>query len=61
MDKGLLYQSLTKFSLGVIFLMLDGQLPKQVAVPRAEIKEKLEIIYKELGIKKAAKATDLNT
>ena len=33
-----------------IFLLLDGQLPKQVAD-----------IYKELGIKKAAKATDLNT
>lgn len=44
-----------------IFLLLDGQLPKQVAIPRTEIKEKLEIIYKELGIKKAAKATDLNT
>ena len=44
-----------------IFLLLDGQLPKQVAIPRAEIKEKLESIYKELGIKKAAKATDLNT
>ena len=44
-----------------IFLLLDGQLPKQVAIPRSEIKEKLESIYKELGIKKAAKATDLNT
>lgn len=44
-----------------IFLLLDGQLPKQVVIPRTEIKEKLEIIYKELGIKKAAKATDLNT
>ena len=28
---------------------------------RTEIKEKLADIYKELGIKKAAKATDLNT
>ena len=44
-----------------IFLLLDGQLPKQVAIPRSEIKERFEIIYKELGIKKAAKATDLNT
>lgn len=44
-----------------IFLMLDGQLPKQVAIPRAEIKEKLEKIYQELKVKKAAKATDLNT
>ena len=44
-----------------IFLLLDGQLPKQVAIPRTEIKEKLADIYKELGIKKAAKATDLNT
>ncbi len=39
-----------------IFLLLDGQLPKQVAIPRAEIKERFEIIYKELGIKKTAKA-----
>jgi len=44
-----------------IFLLLDGQLPKQVAIPRKEIKEKLADIYKELGIKKTAKATDLNT
>ena len=44
-----------------IFLLLDGLIPKQVAIPRTEIKEKLESIYKELGIKKAAKATDLNT
>ena len=43
-----------------IFLMLDGQLPKQVAIPRAEIKENLEKIYQELKVMKAAKATDLN-
>ena len=42
-----------------IFLLLDGQLPKQVAIPRTEIKSKLEEIYKELDIKKAAKATDI--
>ena len=43
-----------------LFLLLDGQLPKQVAIPRTEIKERLDSIYKEMGIKKAAKATDLN-
>ena len=43
-----------------IFLLLDGQLPKRVAIPRTEIKRKLEEIYKELGINKKAKATDLN-
>ena len=29
--------------------------------PGLEIKERLSLIYKELGIKKGAKATDLNT
>ena len=43
-----------------IFLLLDPLLPKQVAIPRTVIKEKLSSIYKELGIKKTAKATDLN-
>ena len=42
-----------------IFLLLDGQLPKQVAIPKSEIKQKLTDIYKELGLKQTAKATDL--
>ena len=39
--------------------MLDDQLPKQTAIPKSEIKEKLQSIYNELGIKQTAKATDL--
>lgn len=42
-----------------VFLMLDDQLPRQVAIPKSEIKEKLESIYKELKIKAKAKSTDL--
>ena len=42
-----------------IFLMLDGLLPKQVPIPRSEIKEILENIYSELKINKAAKATEI--
>ena len=42
-----------------VFLMLDDQLPRQVAIPKSEIKEKLESIYKELKIKEKAKSTDL--
>ena len=42
-----------------IFLLLDGQLRKQVAIPKSEIKQKLAEVYKELGLKQTAKATDL--
>lgn len=42
-----------------VFLMLDDQLPKQTAIPKSEIKEKPQSIYNKLGIKQAAKATDL--
>lgn len=42
-----------------IFLLLNGQFPKQVAIPKTEIVEKLDAIYKELKIKKKAKATDI--
>ena len=42
-----------------IFLMLDDMLERQVAIPKSEIKEILQEIYTELGIKQKAKATDL--
>ena len=42
-----------------VFLMLDDQLEKQVAIPKSVIKEILSDIYKELSINKKAKATDL--
>jgi len=42
-----------------IFLLLDEQLPRQVAIPRSEIKEKLQKIYDELGTNQTAKATDI--
>lgn len=42
-----------------VFLMLDDQLPRQVAIPKSGIKEKLESIYKELKIKAKTKSTDL--
>ena len=42
-----------------VFLMLDDRLPRQVAIPKSEIKEKLQSIYNELGLKQTAKATDL--
>lgn len=42
-----------------IFLLLDAQLPKQVAIPKTEIMEKLDAIYKELKMQKKAKATDI--
>lgn len=42
-----------------IFLLLDDQLPRQVAIPRSEIKEKLQRIYDELGTNQTAKATDI--
>ena len=42
-----------------IFLMLDDLLEKQVAIPKSEIKEILNDIYKELDIPQKAKATDL--
>lgn len=42
-----------------IFLLLDAQLPKQVAIPKTEIAAQLDAIYKELKMQKKAKATDL--
>ncbi len=42
-----------------VFLLLDEMIDKQVAIPKSEIKEILEDIYKELGITSKAKATDL--
>ena len=42
-----------------VFLLLDGQLPKQVAIPKTEIVERLDAIYKELKVQKKAKATDI--
>lgn len=42
-----------------VFLLLDGQLPKQVAIPKADIKKKLQDIYDELKMNKKASATDL--
>lgn len=42
-----------------IFLLLDAQLPKQVAIPKADIKQKLQEIYDELEIKKKANASDI--
>ena len=41
------------------FFLLDGQLPKQVAIPKTVIKAKIQNLYNELGIKQKAKATDL--
>ena len=42
-----------------IFLLLDAQLPKQVAIPKTEIAAQLDTIYRELKIQKKAKATDI--
>ena len=42
-----------------IFLLLDEQLSRQVAIPRSEIKEKLQKIYDELKTNQTAKATDI--
>lgn len=42
-----------------VFLMLDEMLPRQVSIPKSEIKEILTDIYKELGMTQKAKATDL--
>lgn len=42
-----------------VFLLLDGQLAKQVAIPKTEIKQKLQDIYNELGMNKKANATDI--
>ena len=42
-----------------VFLLLDEMLPKQVSIPKSEIKEILTDIYKELGLTQIAKATDL--
>ncbi len=44
-----------------IFLLLDALLPKQVAIPKTEIAAKLDIIYKDLNLKKKAKATDIKS
>ena len=41
------------------FLLLDRQLPKQVAIPKTVIKQKLSEVYKELGIQSKASASDL--
>ena len=40
-------------------VLLFGQLRKQVAIPKSEIKQKLAEVYKELGLEQTAKATDL--
>ena len=42
-----------------VFLLLDAQLPKQKAIPKSEIKTKIQDVYNDLGIKQTAKATDL--
>ena len=42
-----------------VFLLLDDVIEKQIPIPKSEIKEILEDIYKELGITAKAKATDL--
>lgn len=42
-----------------VFLLLDGQLPKQVAIPKADIKKKLQEIYDELKMSKKATASDI--
>ena len=42
-----------------VFLLVDALLEKQVAIPKAEIKSMLESIYKDLGIKGKASATDI--
>ena len=42
-----------------IFLLIDGQLEKQVAIPKTEVNKKLDAVYQELGIKKKAKTTAL--
>ena len=42
-----------------VFMLLNGQIKRGVAIPRTEIKEKLEGIYKSLGSNQKAKATDL--
>ena len=42
-----------------VFLLLDALLPKQVAIPKKEIVEKLEMVYKGVKIQKKAKATDI--
>ena len=42
-----------------VFLLLDKKLPKGAPVPRSTIKEALAEIYRELGLKRAAKATDI--
>ena len=41
-----------------VFPILDALLPKQVAIPKKGIVEKLEMVYKGLKIQKKAKATD---
>ena len=41
------------------FLFIDRLLPKQVAIPKTVIKQKLAEVYKELGIQSKASASDL--
>jgi len=43
-----------------IMRLLQGKFPKQKEIPCREIKKELQKIYKELGIKRATKATDLS-
>ena len=43
-----------------VFLLIDPQLEKGVAILKSEIKELLEKAYRALGINYKAKATDLN-
>ena len=43
-----------------IFKMLEQAFPKQEPIPAAKIKCKIQEIYDTLGIKRTAKATDLN-
>lgn len=42
-----------------ILFMLDKRLPKGVAIPKSDIKRLLDGIYKELGVNRAAKATEI--
>ncbi len=42
-----------------VFFLLDKRLPKGVAIPKSEIKHLLESIYKELGVNRIAKATEI--
>lgn len=41
------------------FLLLETRLPKQVEIPKSKIKSILQEVFKELGIKRVAKAKSL--